>query len=74
VPPGRNSPRTSFSARSSARSSGSTSRPKRAFASAVVNGPRERAKRATSEASGSSPPSRKTSGSPEGGIAPSASR
>ena len=61
-------------ARSSSRSTGSTSRPKRSFASPVVNGPRERAKRRRSECSGSSSASRKTSGRPPGGIAPTASR
>ena len=48
--------------------------PKRAAASAVVNGPRPRANRASSVRSGSSPDSRNASGSPDGGIAPSASR
>ena len=50
------------------------SRSKRSFASAVVNGPRPFAKRSTSCRSESGPPSRNTSGSPPGGIAPSASR
>ena len=76
VPPGRSSPRTSFSSRSSSRRNGSTSRPKCSFASAVVNGPRPFANLWTSccRAVFVSETSRNASGRPPGGMAPSASR
>ena len=74
VPPGRSSPRTSLSPRSSSRSTGSTSRPNHAPASPLVNGPRPRAQRRTSDSSASGAASRNASGRPDGGIAPSASR
>ena len=58
LPPGRSSPRRSSSSRSSSASTADTSRPKRSFASAVVNGPRPLPKRRTSRRSESGPPSR----------------